>query len=175
LIGDEAMATERMKKIDFLARQNRGRHIKQEVARRFGISLRLPSDKVIFVDLELTDNLRAQATYEKVFSEAVVKCKSKGYYLYTEDKRRVDETVRKIREIFKDVPMILLHEAAEFTGGIDLNLHTCLDNYEYLAQLNGEDLIAVSNDLNTALNIEYFTDNTGPENKNVYRLAAWQA
>ena len=168
------MATERMKKIDFLARQNRGRHIKQEVARRFGISLQLPIDQVIFADLELTDNLSAQTTYQEMFTEVAVKWRNNSHYLYTEDKRRVDEAVKKIKESFKDVPMILLHEAAEFTGGIELSLNACLGNYEHLAQLNGEDLVAVSNDLNTVLMLEYFTDNTGPENKNVYRLTAWQ-
>jgi len=168
------MATERMEKIDLLARKNRGRQIKQEVARRFERALQLPSGKVTFTDLEWTDNLRARTTYQEVFAEAAVKCRSKSYYLHTEDKGRVDEAVKKIKDGFKDVTMILLHEAAEFTGGIELSLNACLDNYEYLAQLNGEDLVAVSNDLATALMIEYFTDNTGPENKNVYRLAAWQ-
>jgi len=166
------MSTERMEKIDFLARQNRGRHIKQEVARRFGAALRLPSEQVVFTDLELTDNLWAE--YAKRFSEVAVEQRDRGYYLYTEDKGCVDAAIEKIKETFKDVPMILLHEAAEFTGGIGLSLNACLDNYERLAQLNGEDLVAVNNDLNTVLMIEYFTDNTGPENKNVYRLTAWQ-
>jgi hypothetical protein len=170
----EAMVTERVKKIDFLARKNRGRHIKQEVARRFGILLRLPSDQVIFTDLELADNLRTEAEYEKMFSEAAVKRRSRSYYLYTEDKRHVDEAIKKVKETFKDVFMILLHEAAELTGGIELSLSACLDNYEYLAQLNGEDLVAVSKDLNTALMVEYFTDSIESESKNVYRLAAWQ-
>jgi hypothetical protein len=168
------MATERIEKIDLLARKNRGRQIKQEVAGRFERAMRLPSGKVTFADLELTDNLRARATYQDVFAEMAVKSRNKSYYLYTEDKRQVDETVKKIKENFKDVAVILLHEAAEFTGGIELSLNSCLDNYEYLSQLNEEDLVAVSNDLTTALMIEYFTDSTGPENKNVYRLAAWQ-
>lgn len=168
------MSTEGMKKIDFLARKNRGRHIKQEVARRFGMSLGLPSDRIIFADLEATDDLNAKATYEKMFAETAVKRRNKSFYLYTEDKRCVDDVLKKIKETFKDVPMILLHEAAEFTGGIELSLNACLDNYENLAQFNGEDLAAVSNDLNTALMIEYFTDRTEEGEKNVYRLAAWQ-
>ncbi len=164
----------RRKRIDILSRKNRGDRLKPAVFRRFSSLLGVEAQSIRLIDLESTDKLYDYIRKARPFSKEALELSERSRYLYSSEVGEVQRLIADIRGSFEDVPIVLLHEVSEVTGGIKLTLHSILDKAFDLFRLDGEDLVAISPDLSTGLMIEYFSDNTGVGLPRGYRASAWQ-
>ena len=164
----------RAARINFLSRRSRGNRLRPEVALQFENRLGAPANTLRFLDLEGTDRLRSSVLERHAFSKEAVGMKSKGYHMLLLERETLHSVLAEIRGSFADRSMVLLHELSQFTGGIELDLYSILERAFCLFDLDGEDLVAVENDLATGLMLEYFTDRGALRTQRTYRLVAWQ-
>jgi len=161
-------------RLNFLARREHGRRIRPAVKLRAAAKLSIPPEAVEFVDLELTD--RANKSLSDRWDTFRVRSQYDESHIRVETTRRTDivETLAAIRKANDDIPMLLIHEDASYTGAIQTSLHQAIDRAFAICEFDAEDLIVTSESGDIALTLEYFPDPRAPEHVELMRLNWWR-
>lgn len=156
-----------------LGAANTGRRIADDIRREFGARLDMPPESILFYDPETTERC------ENMFVARWNLARQKGdgasgvRSVYS---RHADELARFIACISASVtdrPMLLFHDDCLSTGAIKCDLHAVLKRATCLCDLDGDDLLVMSEDGCVGVTLEHFVDRRPEVQAPVYRGYAW--
>ena len=160
------------KSLQFELRKHRGRQLCPDFIADIAKRLEVAESNIALVDLETSDRFLEEA-------RNIAKAKHdelEPYFKQLWHVEEIAEVVRAIEELrieTADKPMLLYRRLSEYCGAVRVSLRQILTHTFSLVELDGEEVLAYTEDQKSGIRFGYYEDWSERGSQNIYELVLW--